>query len=133
LTQTDLQNNLPVVTINNETVQPAPDGSFAYTIKLDKGEYEIVGEIKLGGYMIMRRTFKATVSKQLTLHGFVVDCDNRQIVLKICLSQVNMPFDFYNAVVARYVFSRFEGCIKCRNSERYARNLQLCQRSVLYF
>ena len=44
-----------------------------------------------------------------------------------------MPFDFYNAVVARYVFSRFEGCIKRRNSERYARNLQLCQRSVLIF
>lgn len=42
-----------------------------------------------------------------------------------------MPFDFYNAVVTRYVFSRFEGCIKRRNSERYARNLQLCQRSVL--
>ena len=36
------------------------------TTKLDKGEYEIVGEIKLGGYMIMRRTFKVTVNKQLT-------------------------------------------------------------------
>ena len=71
LTQTDLQNNLPVVTINNETVQPAPDGSFAYTTKLDKGEYEIVGEIKLGGYMIMRRTFKATVSKQLTASDII--------------------------------------------------------------
>lgn len=71
LTQTDLQNNPPVVTINNETVQPAPDGSFAYTTKLDKGEYEIVGEIKLGGYMIMRRTFKATVSKQLTASDII--------------------------------------------------------------
>lgn len=71
MTQTDLQNNLPVVTINNETVQPAPDGSFAYTTKLDKGEYEIVGEIKLGGYMIMRRTFKATVSKQLTASDII--------------------------------------------------------------
>ena len=69
LTQTDLQNNPPVVTINNETVQP--DGSFAYTTKLDKGEYEIVGEIKLGGYMIMRRTFKATVSKQLTASDII--------------------------------------------------------------
>ena len=52
-------------------MQPAPDGSFAYTTKLDKGEYEIVGEIKLGGYMIMRRTFKATVSKQLTASDII--------------------------------------------------------------
>ncbi len=71
LTQTDLQNNPPVVTINNETVQPAPDGSFTYTTKLDKGEYGIVGEIKLGGYMIMRRTFKVTVNKQLTASDII--------------------------------------------------------------
>ena len=71
LTQTDLQNNAPVVTVNGETVTPESDGSFAYTTKLDKGEYEIVGEIKLGGYMILRQTFKVTVNKQLTASDII--------------------------------------------------------------
>lgn len=60
------------ITVEGEKLTVEEDGSFLFSKKMDKGEYELNFLAQLGGHMIYRKTFKATVNRQLTPEEIVV-------------------------------------------------------------
>ena len=60
------------ITIDGETVAVAENGSFSWTRKMDKGEYDLAFLAQLGGHSIVRKTFHVTVEKALTAEEVVV-------------------------------------------------------------
>lgn len=60
------------LTLNGQPLTINEDGSFVYSEKMDKGEYDLEFLGKLGGCSILHKTFKATVNRILTPEEIVV-------------------------------------------------------------